>query len=641
MESSVIDFDFGILPPLGPDMYHFTHGGSPIDLAASSLLPIRTKHERTQLERRPGDKRKILDTSLTSQNVFNWMDYINREGNSGTKHSDIRTSTELKPLEIVPGSQRLISSSEPSASQRALRLPEILAEVLRDFLVRDTSKAEIRPLWAWSELVSPDARSKRHSLFQFLQVSKLWFEEATTCLWSRNPPMKAFDELGTDLTRLQFYANKISRFDVPRHDEIFNSLKFPRLEKIFLYASTVDIKRPARGMSFLQPMLQTFISHESWLSDDYLRKISVSEHMQKDSEIGGIADRTQMLCPRLKMLKISTTRRNITPHGLLRFLNAMRSLVDFRMGSTTDALTSSVCLHLATRPGLRTLSLPHVILSDSIAYRISQLSLKMFPDLEHFTCQIKNVAFEALAPRLRNLKTLDLRLTDDLDVAVAAVSDCINLTSLTIKMQCRYPLDTPHALLMISRHCSHLRFFSIVNNSDGHRLGGVILMDFNQAEQFVMNLPKLEDFKYALDGSFSATRYLAALGTQCRNLKHISISGCVNLANLETFGARLFPELETFLFDGRRNVEPCKADKAAEILTYHAPKLLRAQNGGSTKWNDSLMDRIRDIQGSKKPVNVVMHSNRKNCEPCSKKVGACCIDHAHGKWKDVNPAFVS
>ena len=162
-----------------------------------------------------------------------------------------------------------------------------------------------------------------------------------------------------------------------------------------------------------------------------------------------------------------------------------------------------------------------------------------------------------------------------------------------------------------------------------------------QTKQFAMNLPKLEEFKYALDGSFCNTLCLANLGTYCRKLKQISVSGCVDVSGLEVYSARLFPELEIFSFDGRRNFDPCKADKAAEILMYHAPKLLRAQNGGSTKWSDSLMDKIRAIQGSRKPGNIVMLSNSKNCEPSSRKFGACCIDHAHGKWKDVNPAFVS
>ena len=278
MDPSIIDFDFGTLPPLGPDMYYFTHGGSPIDLAAYSLLPIRTKHDKKQVERRPVDKRKILDSSHTSNHVFNWMDYINWDGDSGTKASDIPTRCGPKSRDIAPSGQKMISNPEPSATQRALQLPEILAEILRDFLVKDTDKAEIRPLWAWSESVSPATRSKRHSLFRILQVSKIWFEEATTCLWSRNPPMKAFIDLGTDLTRLQFNANKISRLDVPRHHDNFSRLEFPRLEKIFLCASTFDTKYTERGLSFLQPMLQTFITYESWLTDDYLRKISVSEH---------------------------------------------------------------------------------------------------------------------------------------------------------------------------------------------------------------------------------------------------------------------------------------------------------------------------------------------------------------------------
>jgi len=144
-----------------------------------------------------------------------------------------------------------------SISNYALGLPEILVNVLQHLV----DEHEIL-----------DARS----LFACLQVSKLWFEEATTVLWSDEPPIQA---LAAPLKDPQFFANKILALKVDLKDcttkSVLSRFRFPRLVEVdFQSSEAEDDNQPV--LQCLQPRLKTLQFNQGSLSDDFLTELTVS-----------------------------------------------------------------------------------------------------------------------------------------------------------------------------------------------------------------------------------------------------------------------------------------------------------------------------------------------------------------------------
>ena len=304
-----------------------------------------------------------------------------------------------------------------------------------------------------------------------------------------------------------------------------------------------------------------------------------------------------------------------------------------------QALNGSVCLHLATRPGLKTLSIPHVILPNTLPTRMKYSYRSQFPSMEHLTCMMDNSTFETLAPKLWNLKTLDLQFADDLDSGVAAVSHCIHLTSLSIKMQCRRPTATSKALLIIAKQCTELRTFSIVTNIDGARLKNEANSSFTQLEELTKSLPNLVDFKYALDNSFSVWS-LITLGKHCPNLTSFSACGFIELKYLGANGPQLLPKLENLEMSGQGSVNGSSVDKVAEDLAYHAPNLIRFYNSADTKWSDDVREKVEKRRAVKEiRIRTGEPPHIERGAPGVKMMEECRGLHAQADWKDVNPAF--
>ena len=139
---------------------------------------------------------------------------------------------------------------------RALRLPEIVAEILSHI---------------------PNGRRGKSSLLACVKVNKLWADEATSFLWSRDVPIEALAAL--HLTRrLRYYSAKVRILcfegDDNRHHNHLANGNFCRLRNLEIIpchdTSAQDLKH------YLQPQLRRLEILGGQISDAFLRNVGVS-----------------------------------------------------------------------------------------------------------------------------------------------------------------------------------------------------------------------------------------------------------------------------------------------------------------------------------------------------------------------------
>ena len=266
------DFCFGDSYPADSEIFRFTHGNGTNLPRGEDDYSMRRPDSRRPSERMLGDRRVLWETSIS---FFDNAYLATTSLPENRMQLTIRGSRSAK---ATPTKRKISCSWESPRSQplthmhRALLLPEILAEVFRNLLRQVDKKVDYDHVPMLSPSESTNLRSDRRSLFRCLQVNRLWFEEATTCLWSQNPPIYAFLNV-TEPERLQFYADKVGCLEVRENRLLFSKLKFPRLEKVLLSGVKNHLEH---CVSFLQPMLHTIILSGIYVSSEYLRRITVS-----------------------------------------------------------------------------------------------------------------------------------------------------------------------------------------------------------------------------------------------------------------------------------------------------------------------------------------------------------------------------
>ena len=119
---------------------------------------------------------------------------------------------------------------------------------------------------------------QKRDLFAGLQVNTLWAEEATTVLWSDEPPISALVAVHEQSDRLDYYAQKVKRLDFAGDDNSYHHLfvntSFPRLEEISLDSS--DDNSEDVLLQYLQPRLRQLEFYGGPISDAFLMQIQVS-----------------------------------------------------------------------------------------------------------------------------------------------------------------------------------------------------------------------------------------------------------------------------------------------------------------------------------------------------------------------------
>lgn len=128
--------------------------------------------------------------------------------------------------------------------------------------------------------------NNRRVLFACVQVNRLWFEEATTCLWKNKPPVATLLKLASR-ERQQYYASKILQLNCSKvKSEIHRQLthlNFSRLTdftNVDNFGGIYHTSRRYEGegdylLQYLQPALRT-LRCQYGVSDSLLDCISVS-----------------------------------------------------------------------------------------------------------------------------------------------------------------------------------------------------------------------------------------------------------------------------------------------------------------------------------------------------------------------------
>ena len=427
-----------------------------------------------------------------------------------------------------------------SACSQVLGLPELLATILE--------------------------RLDAKALFAALQVNKLWADEATRIRWRVDPPTSALAHLH-DVERFRYYATKVSslswRFHVPwnnrcqeegdQHpDPKLGTGHFLRLTQLSVHICVDEHEKVF--MQYLQPRLGTLdLSAFRPISDSFLMKIEV-------------------LCPNLRSFSISGYTDTKQTCDLLRFLNGMPTLTHISLGvRTQDIISRKLYTHLASRPNLLVLGDRSATITSEDVQSICTAIVDPFANLIDLTCLSTSRDFSCLSPLLHDLRSLQLEVLDTSGNIFSAISNCINLASVTVYMP-KSSCVPAARLLSVAKNCLHLHllyiygpYFSWV---DGRSITDDII---GQIATFLPTMTELSLLHMRTSISVTA---LFHLGEKCAKLERVSLKGNFDLERLgRPTSNPLFPQLRTLTLLGVPiHVTPAQA---ASMALPQAPKLTK------------------------------------------------------------------
>ena len=432
----------------------------------------------------------------------------------------------------MPEEENQVSTS--AACSQALGLPEIVAAILE--WLQDTK-----------------------SLFQALQVNRLWADEATMILWRVDPPVRGLVQI-SNVERRQYYANKVSSLnlngsDSSELDQLLNT-RFPRLTKLF---SLLFHERQQQYLyHFLQPTLRSFGCIGYGLRLELLLQIATR-------------------CPDLPKLSLEWIQGPLLLRDLFRFLNLMPSLTHISLHYAGDA---DLYLHLASRPNLQELRITGPTLTEDATVRMLATVTNPYSELRSLSWPAHSKAFRCLARHLSSLNVLELTLVDTSNDILFAISDCTNLAKMhvTVATDSHVPAE---GLLAVARKCSHLRVFDLTETPFAEVDGGSITDDI--VRQVATYLPTMTCFRLNIPTNLTIVALLY-LGDRCTKLTQCSLRGDFNLEQLwRPNSAPLFPQLQDLvLCQISKNVP---YERAVSILLHNCPLIRLPESSSPGTWD--------------------------------------------------------
>ncbi|KAI9718570.1 MAG: hypothetical protein M1812_004021 [Candelaria pacifica] len=392
-------------------------------------------------------------------------------------------------------------------------------------------------------------------------VNKLWASEATTFLWEKDPPIKAFVDLPAfkERDRLQIYAKKVRKLtltaDDARYNHLFVDIQFPRLETIVLDSSAYNVEENL--LQFLQPSLRNFHIYGGPIGDTLLREI-------------------QTRSPHLEELLIDHPRNNLTAEGLLAFLTKMPSLKGLLfMYGMYRAISEEVICHLAKRTSLVRLDFEQLIRQELAQSLVNSIA-HPFEHLEILTCKAEGKAFALLTPHLLRLQTLRLSLPENMDSILSGIAQCPNISHVDVKYPIHTVPPTSEIIHLAEKHRN-------LNTLHLHWQDDDDIIDENQPDPNSLDDANIENIASLLGcittltlwfplSADHTTKSLISIGKHCKLLKYLKIPGVFDMVELLAEDNCLFPNLleltvrkESFHANGRSMLAPA--------VHRHAPLL--------------------------------------------------------------------
>ncbi|KAM0798402.1 hypothetical protein BDR22DRAFT_860017 [Usnea florida] len=445
-----------------------------------------------------------------------------------------------------------------SACSQAVELPEIVAAIMEQLCDNRT-------------------------LFAALQVNRLWAEEATTVLWQNYPSISALIQIH-DAERLQYYANKVSHWEIADYEDgpelhrKLQLLRFPRLRQISVRSSYfLDGKKFLR---YLQPNLRRLLFVGFCISDYHLRCIRA--HF-----------------PTLESLTLQTLHscgNDSTAHELLQFLHDMPSLTRLCL-FLERTISDEVFIHLASRLNLTALD-SRQMLTLNLIEMMQEVVEQPFSRLLSLTCCSHSKAFSQLSRHLLKVEKLHLHLMDS---ARETIFDVCSFTSLLILeldyCQCPYFDTSTHfpanGFLALAKRCPHLQQLAVKRYPMSIGNDGVGDINDDALQEFVSLLPHLTHLRLRIVTNL-AHRALRILGEGCTMLQECWLIGkSLQLGPLGSSGPVLFPKLERLQLWGTQRDLP--ATTAAEILHHHAPRMKKVWIENPWSINTEIHERMQEL----------------------------------------------
>ncbi|KAI2779418.1 hypothetical protein F4815DRAFT_194222 [Daldinia loculata] len=388
------------------------------------------------------------------------------------------------------------------------------------------------------------------------------------------PSISALAEIAeSEPQNLQAHADKVVSLeffaDDASHHKLFKDLKFPNLESLWLDAS--DYNDDASLEPYLQPKLKRFIFYGGPISDSFLDKLQTS-------------------CPLLEELLIDNPRDLISPEGFLQFLNGAKALKRISvMYGMSRAVTDSVIIALATKPGLEILEFQELITAE-LASRIvteqsrNDIEEKLLPQFREFICVAEPGGLTSLLPYLSKLTRLEANivyegfpLTTVQDRVVHNIgSQCIHLQTLKLEYRAiegRHIHIPSEALVKLAQGLSKLKELGISGN-------GVEAPGFGDSQfaSIIQAQPRLEvlHLKFASYLTESSLAEVAKNGGM--RLEELELNGTYNLLNLVDSDVTL-PQLLSLELDQLASLSTTddaiarEAANIAQLLKKFAPRL--------------------------------------------------------------------
>ncbi|KAI1463515.1 uncharacterized protein F4812DRAFT_241838 [Daldinia caldariorum] len=371
---------------------------------------------------------------------------------------------------------------------------------------------------------------------------------------------------------LQTYADRVVNLEFianeSAHHKLFKNLSFPNLETLWLDAS--DHNDDASLGPYLQPKLKRFIFYGGPISDVFLDKMQAS-------------------CPLLEELLIDNPRDLISPEGFLRFLDGARALKRVSvMYGMSRAITDSVVVALATKPGLEILEFQELITEDLASKIVTEQARqgtveKLFPQLRELVCVAESGGLTNLLLHLSGLSRLDVNVvykpipsTPIQDCVIHNIgSHCINLQTLKLEYGTKEGQHihlTPEALIRLAK-LNKLEELGIL----GNRVEAPMLRDTH-----IASMMEVQQQLKALRLMFSCQLTESALAEAAKHggakLEELDLYGTYNLLNLAGRDVSLpqLLSLELRQLASSSVTDDAKAAEAvaiAQLLKKMAPKL--------------------------------------------------------------------
>ncbi|KAI1101128.1 hypothetical protein F4804DRAFT_21741 [Jackrogersella minutella] len=339
-----------------------------------------------------------------------------------------------------------------------------------------------------------------------------------------------------DPENLQLHADKIVHLEFlageSAHHILFREVKFPNLETLVLDAS--DLNDDESIEPYLQPSLTRLIFYGGPISDVSLEKL-------------------QNACPQLEELQIDNPRDLISPEGFLRFLDGAKSLKHLTVIYGMDrAITDSVFVALAVKPGIETLQFQLPITADLVSKAVDEQTRagaqdQLFPQLRKVVCVGEPDGLLMLLPHFPQLTYLEASVmhsndpsADVRDLLPDINANCLNLCTLKLEYLGE---DSVHissqTLVELAQGLGKLEELDI--SGDNIFTEG---FDDSHFSRIVQVLPRLKVLQLSFTCDLTEASLVEAAKNCGMSLIDLEIGGSYDLQKLTKAGLR-FPELQS------------------------------------------------------------------------------------------------